>query len=106
MPQRFELGCTACGGGGQVAIVRVRPADPIALMVPQLVNKPMTVSVAQARELLRGYNRRRSGIGRPFDAKDALVRSLAARVTTTQCPRCRGTGVAHTLIFGEPEKDP
>lgn len=105
MEQRYEVCCTSCGGAGQVAIVKMRPNEPLAAAFPDLVNKPLGVPLAKARELLQGYNKNRSGLRRPFRATDSIIRSLASRLQTTQCPDCVGTGVSHTLVFGEPKKD-
>jgi len=87
-------------------MVRIDPRDLLAEIFPELCNRPMAVTFARARQLLQEFDVRRSGPRRPADPRAFLVRSLASHLDTVPCPHCEGTGIALTLVFGEPERDP
>lgn len=106
MASQQRVPCPRCEGYGRVAIILVAPDDPFRQLVPDLCNRPMAVTVARARQLLQEFDVRRSGPRRPVDPRAIVVRSLASRLDATPCPHCGGTGVAFTLTFGEPRRDP
>lgn len=72
----FETRCLCCEGTGRVAIIRTN--DPFASVVPQLCNRPMSVTVRRARALLARYRRR--------DGRGIIVRAMADRLSTTPVP--------------------
>ena len=73
-------------------------------MFPQLCNRPMHVSLTEARHLLSSYGLT-PGRQHPFDPMAHQLRSLARFLKETPCPTCRGTGFSHTLHFGPPKRD-
>jgi hypothetical protein len=87
--------CPCCEGFKRVAIVRASASNPFARAVPELCNRPMTVTVARARRLMVSYESR--------DRRMAIVvKALAQHVTSVACPHCRATGVAFVVTAGEP----
>lgn len=96
MSQRVKVKCPCCEGLRRVAILRVSSMDPFARVVPEMCNRPMTVTILKARELMRSYGR-----DNPRDrARIIVIRHLAERLETTPCPHCRATGYAYVLTFG------
>jgi hypothetical protein len=62
--------------------------------------KPMAVSYAKARTILSTYTSVRASF-------TLLIRTLAINnLKAVSCPHCKGTGIEHTLVFGDPVPTP
>lgn len=89
MPQRFTVPCRCCEGTRYVAIIRTR--DPLAQLVPQLCNRPMSVTTTRASLILRSYRER--------GPQGIVIRAMADKLSAVLCPHCKGTGIGYTLTF-------
>lgn len=97
MSRTSTVRCPCCEGYARVAIIRLTSNDPFARALPELCNRPMSVTFARARSLMMRY-----GAMAPDRARAIVVKRLAQNLDTAPCPHCHATGVAFTLTFGDP----
>lgn len=97
MTQTTTVRCPCCEGYTRVAIIRLTVADPFARAIPELCNRPMSVTFAKARALMMRY-----GTMTHDRARAIIVKRLAQHLGTAPCPHCDATGVAFKLTFGDP----
>jgi hypothetical protein len=85
--------CSRCEGYKRVAVITKGRK-----LFEGLINKPLPMTFAKAREHLRTYK------GRDAGALSMFVRELANNLDTVPCPWCEATGIAFTLQQLSPEE--